>query len=149
MKKLIKLVLFLMLISMLAACGGPTAAPTQTDDPTVIEAPADTEAQEDSPSADTEENEVAEEPEPQLSESEQWAKDNGVGMYMPETEDWEKIEAAAKAEGSLTVYSNSSRILDAAAVWAELYPEIKVEAFDLGDNLCTTHVKSFYLYFRV
>lgn len=140
MKKLIQLVSLIALFSVLAACGGPTAAPIQTDDPVDIEAPAATEAQADS-SADTEENEVVEESEPQLSESEQWAKDNGIGMYMPETEDWEKIEAAAKAEGSLTVYSNSSRILDAAAVWAELYPEIKIEAFDMGGAEVITKVR--------
>ena len=44
------------------------------------------------------------------------------------------IEAAAKKEGKLLVYANSSKITKAAEAFMKLYPEIKVEGFDLGGD---------------
>jgi iron(III) transport system substrate-binding protein len=117
MKKIVRIVSLVLMISFLAACATPTAAPVATQAPVV----ATTEAP--------------------LSAAEQWAKDNGVGVYQPETEDWAAIEAAAKEEGSVIVYSNSSRVQDAAAVWATLYPDITIEANDMGGAEVITKVR--------
>lgn len=140
MKKIVQIASILLVIVMIAACSGQTAAPTEVDNSS--DTSAGTEAQVDSSSAPEEEIEtVVEEPAESLTEAEQWAKDNGVGMYTPETEDWDAVEAAAKEEGSLVVYSNSSRVLDAAAAWSELYPDITIEAFDLGGAEVITKVR--------
>lgn len=71
--------------------------------------------------------------EAELTAAEQWAKENGVGPYTPETEDWAAIEAAAIKEGSVVVYSNSSKIEKLLEPWAELYPEIALEGGDTDD----------------
>jgi iron(III) transport system substrate-binding protein len=61
-----------------------------------------------------------------------WLQEHQLGPYYAEDQDWDAIEAAARAEGRLTVYASSSRIDAAAAHFMELYPEITVEAFPLG-----------------
>ena len=124
MKIFVKLITLLALVSILVGCGGTPAAPTQD----VAEAPAAqaTEA----PVAEATEAPAAES---SLSEAEQWAMDNEVGPYTPETEDWAAIEAAAILEGSVVVYSNSSKIEKLLEPWAELYPEIKLEGGDTDD----------------
>jgi iron(III) transport system substrate-binding protein len=66
-----------------------------------------------------------------LTEAEEWAKANGLGPYQPATEDWAAVEAAAKKEGSVCVYSNSSKIAKIVDAWNALYPDIK---FDCGDT---------------
>lgn len=99
-----KLLTIILLISFLAACGSPAASPQAT------EAPAT-----------------------ELTAAEQWAKANGVGPYTPATEDWEAIKAAAIKEGSVVVYSNSSKIEKLIEPWNELYPEIKLEGGDTDD----------------
>jgi iron(III) transport system substrate-binding protein len=68
------------------------------------------------------------------SAKEQWVKANQLGPYYAETQDWAAIEAAAKAEGSLVVYANSSKIAKAVEIWQEMYPEIKIEGYDLGGD---------------
>jgi len=65
-----------------------------------------------------------------LTPNEQWAKDNGLGPYQPEADDWEAIEAAAIQEGKVTVYSNSSGIEDLFEAWEALYPEIEFDGAD-------------------
>jgi len=42
---------------------------------------------------------------------EAWQREAGVGKYTPETQDWAAIESAAREEGTVTIYSVSSRIL--------------------------------------
>ena len=113
MKLLLKVLTLMVLFSLLASCGGTpaTTEPTKPPVPDVTEPPA---------------TEVP------LSVAEQWAKDNEVGPYQPAEEDWAAIEAAAKEEGTLIVYSNSSRILAVAELWAEAYPDIAIEAYDMG-----------------
>jgi iron(III) transport system substrate-binding protein len=76
---------------------------------------------------------VTEQPnaEPTLTANEQWAKENGVGPYQPAVDDWAAIEAAAKLEGSVCVYANSSKVTKMMDKWAELYPDI---TFDCGDT---------------
>ncbi len=68
-----------------------------------------------------------------LTAAEQWAKDNGVGPWTPDSEDWAAIEAAAKEEGEVVVYSNSSKIEKLIEPWNELYPDIKLGGGDTDD----------------
>lgn len=106
MKTFAKFVTVFLLISFLAACGGTPAA----------QEPA-------APAAS----------EPEMSAAEQWAKANGVGPYTPATEDWAAIEEAAKKEGKVVVYSNSSKIEKLIEPWNELYPEIELAGGDTDD----------------
>jgi iron(III) transport system substrate-binding protein len=92
-----------------ASCGGGEPAPTEGPAPSDGPAPTD---------------EVV------LSASEQWAMDNGVGPYQPETDDWAAIEAAAILEGKVTVYSNSGGVEDLPDAWYALYPDIVFDAAD-------------------
>ena len=116
MKILVKLITLVALFSMVAGCAGPTATTmSEANEAPVAEATQP-------PAAEV-----------SLSEGQQWAMDNGVGPYTPETEDWAAIEAAAIAEGSVVVYSNSSKIEKLLEPWAELYPEIKLEGGDTDD----------------
>ncbi len=65
-----------------------------------------------------------------LTDAEKWAQENGVGPYQPATLDWAAIEAAAKKEGSVMVYANSSKVEKILEPWAALYPDIKLEGGD-------------------
>jgi iron(III) transport system substrate-binding protein len=65
--------------------------------------------------------------------SEQWAKDNGLGPYQPAEEDWAAVEAAAKKEGSVVVYANSSKFEKLIEPWNALYPDIALEGGDTDD----------------
>jgi len=64
----------------------------------------------------------------------EWLKTNQLGVYDTGVQDWAAIEAAAKAEGVLLVYANSSKTEKAAETFEEMYPEIDVQAFDLGGD---------------
>lgn len=111
MKTFVKFVTICLLVSFLAACGGTPVA----EESAAPEAAAP----------------VASEPE--MTAAEQWAKANGVGPYTPETEDWAAIEEAAKKEGKVVVYSNSSKIEKLIEPWNELYPEIELAGGDTDD----------------
>jgi iron(III) transport system substrate-binding protein len=113
MKNFLRLLAIVLVCSFIVSCAStPTTAPE-------TQAPANlTEA------------EVAE---PLLTANEQWAKDNGVGPYQPETEDWAAVEAAAIKEGSVCVYSNSSKIAKVVDAWNEMYPDIKLDCGDTDD----------------
>lgn len=117
MKSFVKILTICLLVSLLAGCGG-TAPATQV--PAATQAPA-TQAPVATQAPATEVH---------LTEAEQWAKDNGVGPYQPETLDWAAIESAAKKEGSVTVYANSSKFEKLLDKWNELYPAIKLEGGD-------------------
>jgi iron(III) transport system substrate-binding protein len=65
-----------------------------------------------------------------LTEAEKWAQANGLGPYQPATDDWAAIEAAAKIEGSVMVYANSSKFEKLLDAWNALYPDIKLEGGD-------------------
>lgn len=119
MKTFAKVITLVILISLLAGCGGaaPTAAPEQ-------------------PAANTE-SQAAEAPAeeaPALSPKEEWLKANQLGSYTTDTQDWAAIEEAAKKEGKVVVYANSSKIAKAAENWAEKYPDIVIEGYDLGGD---------------
>ncbi len=68
-----------------------------------------------------------------LSEAEQWAKDNNLGPYTPDEEDWDAIEAAAREEGKVVVYSNSSKIEKLIEPFEEAYPGIELDGNDTED----------------
>jgi iron(III) transport system substrate-binding protein len=113
-----------LLVSFLAGCAGVPAAPVATEAP-AAEAPA------------------AEAPatEAPLSAQDAWFQAAGLGQFAPDTQDWAAIEAAAKAEGKVLVYANSSRIEKAAALWQEKYPDITVEGYDLGGDEAVVKVR--------
>jgi iron(III) transport system substrate-binding protein len=113
MKTFGKILTFILLISFLVAC-----------------TPA--EEVEEQPAAG--ESEPVAEPEATLTAKEQWLKDNQLGPYYAETQDWAAIEAAAKEEGKVVVYANSSKIAKAVEMWNEKYPEIAIEGYDLGGD---------------
>jgi len=112
MKTIFRIFAMIMLISMLVACAQTPQEPAVSDEPA---APAE---------------EVAEE----LTPKEQWLKDNQLGAYDTGTQDWAAIEEAAKKEGTLLVYANSSKVEKAAEAFMEVYPDINVQAFDLGGD---------------
>jgi len=120
MKAFVKLMTLIIAFSFIVSCGG---TPATTQAPQATQAPAVPVLLATATMAPV--------TEPQLSKNEQWAKDNGLGPYQPETDDWAAIEAAAKLEGSVCVYSNSSKIAKLQKPWEALYPDIK---FDCGDT---------------
>ncbi len=61
-----------------------------------------------------------------------WAKASEVGPYAPKTQDWAAIEAAAKKEGKVVIYSNSSRWPDIKKTFEAAYPGITVEGYDIS-----------------
>jgi iron(III) transport system substrate-binding protein len=114
MNTFVKLITVVVLFGLLVSCGGTPAT-------TVAPPPPATEPGE----AQAAPTEVP------LTANEQWAKDNGLGPYQPATDDWAAIEAAAKLEGSICVYANSSKITKLQKPWEALYPDIK---WDCGDT---------------
>ncbi len=116
MKAVIRIATLVLLVSFLAACAKPTAAPVV--EPPVVEEPVVTEAP------------VVEE----LTAQQQWLKDNQLGEYYTDEQDWAAIEAAAIAEGEVLVYANTSKIEKSAKAFMEKYPGINVQAFDLGGD---------------
>ncbi len=115
MKTIGKILTTCLLISFLVACAAP-AQPVEEPPASGSEAPA------------------AAETEAPLSAKEQWLKDNQLGPYDTGEQDWAAIEEAAKKEGKVVVYANSSKIAKAVEVWQEMYPDIAIEGFDLGGD---------------
>jgi iron(III) transport system substrate-binding protein len=114
MKGLMKLLTLCLLVSVVAACGAQATQvpPAATQAPK----PADTAV-----------------PEPTLTAAEQWAKANGLGPYLPTEEDWAAVEAAAKQEGKVVVYANSSKFEKLLDKWNELYPDVALDGGDTDD----------------
>lgn len=110
MKAISKIFVLVVLLSLLAGCTTPTAAPTA--------APAE-------PTAVVE---------PTLTPQEEWLKANQLGPYDTGAQDWAAIEAAAIKEGTVLVYANTSKVEKAAEAFMEKYPGINVQAFDLGGD---------------
>jgi len=109
MKHLLKLLVLCLLVSIIVSCGGATEPPA----------------------------EVEEAPGAELTDAEKWAQANGVGPWTPEEEDWAAIEEAAKKEGKVVVYSNSSKIEKLIEPFQEMYPEVELAGADTDD----IHVK--------
>jgi len=135
-------IVFIVLSLVLSACGGaPTAAPppaAPVEAPTAVpptQAPTEVPPTV-APAAVPTEVPPSAVPEPTLTAAEQWAKSNGVGPYQPATEDWAAVEAAAKREGSVMVYANSSKFEKVLDAWKALYPDIALEGGDT-DGIAT------------
>jgi iron(III) transport system substrate-binding protein len=128
MKAFVKILTLVLLLSFLAGCAAPASVATDApvmDQPTEA-APQATAKPTDKPT------DVP--PEPTLTAKEAWLQANQLGSYDTGEQDWAAIEAAAKQEGSVIVYANSSKIAKAAEMWAEVYPDIKLEGYDLGGD---------------
>jgi iron(III) transport system substrate-binding protein len=64
---------------------------------------------------------------------EKWLKENKIGPFQEDKVDYNALYQAAKKEGKVVVYSNSSRGPKSLALgWYDKYPEIKVEWNNLG-----------------
>lgn len=61
-----------------------------------------------------------------------WLRSAGLGPHAESLQDWDGIVEQAKREGKVTVYSSSSRLKHAAEGFMAMYPEIQVEALDMG-----------------
>ncbi len=107
MKAFFRLAALILVITMLTACGANPAEPAATE-----------------PVAQPE----------VLTPQQEWLKANLLGEYETGTQDWAAIEEAAKKEGTVLVYANSSKVEKAAEAFMELYPEINVQAYDLGGD---------------
>ena len=120
MKRISIFITVLLLVAFVVGCGTTpapaTEAPQQPAAPDATEAPAPTEAP------------------VELTAKEQWLMDNQLGSYTTDTQDWAAIEEAAKKEGKVVIYANTSKISKAAEKWAEVYPDIAIEAYDLGGD---------------
>jgi len=64
---------------------------------------------------------------------EQWEQWALLGPHTPAADDWDAITAAAKEEGEVTVYANTSRIFDFARTFYNEY-DIKVIANDMSQG---------------
>lgn len=108
MKSFGRIVSVCMLIAILVSCAPAPAAPAPTAGPTAV---------------------------PTLSASEAWLKEAQLGQYAPAKQDWDAIEAAAKKEGKVVVYANTSKVADIVPLFEKKYG-IKVEAPDIsGDDV--------------
>jgi iron(III) transport system substrate-binding protein len=115
MKGLMKLLILCLLVSLIAGCGGtPEATQPPATQPPAAEIPAT-------------------EPPSDLTAAEEWAKANGLGPYSPAEEDWAAVEAAAKQEGEVVVYANSSKFEKLFDAWNALYPDIDLGGGDTDD----------------
>lgn len=66
-------------------------------------------------------------------EFEAWLQAAKLGPHQTE-ENWDEIIAAAKKEGTLTVYSSATTMTASGEDFAKAYPEIKVQVFPLGSE---------------
>ena len=65
---------------------------------------------------------------------EAWQKSVGVGAYASVSQDWAAIEAAARQEGQVVIYSVSSRIAKLVDGFQERYG-IEIIGYDIASNL--------------
>jgi iron(III) transport system substrate-binding protein len=108
MKSLVRIFSLIMIFAMLAACSPAAPAPAATAAPTAV---------------------------PTMSPQETWLKAAELGQYAPAKQDWAAIEAAAKKEGKLVVYANTSKVADIVPLFEKAYG-IKIEAPDIsGDDV--------------
>lgn len=119
-----KFLILVVLMGLLAACAtpAPTPAPAPTKPPAAPQAAATVPPQPTLPPP----------PAPTLTAAEQWLKTAELGKFATAKQDWAAIEAAAKKEGKVLVYANSSRIADVKKLFEAKYPGIILEGFDLG-----------------
>ncbi len=65
-------------------------------------------------------------------EMDAWAKAAKLGAYAESPQNWDEIARLAKAEGSLVIYSSSSRMAKVAKAFMADHPGIEVTSYDLG-----------------
>jgi iron(III) transport system substrate-binding protein len=65
-------------------------------------------------------------------EMEIWLKAAKLGTYAESPQNWGDIERKAKEEGSLAIYSSSSRMAKVAKAFMAEHPGIEVNSYDLG-----------------
>jgi iron(III) transport system substrate-binding protein len=111
MKPFVKILTLCILLGLAAGCAAPAA-------------PAAPEA------AKPVEDAAAKPAEPTTGEVKSWLEVNQLGEFSTPEQDWAAIEAAAKKEGKVVVYANSSRIEDQIAIWNKTYPDIVLEGYD-------------------
>ncbi|MCQ2006307.1 ABC transporter substrate-binding protein [Rhizobium sp. NRK18] len=70
----------------------------------------------------------------QEADFESWLKTAELSQFQPQDENWDDIIKKAKQEGEVTVYSSASTVNALAEDFQKLYPEIKVNAYDLGSE---------------
>ena len=58
-----------------------------------------------------------------------WLKENQLGPYHAEKQDWKAIQAAAEKEGKVVVYSNSTGVKFINQGFMKKYPKIKRKPF--------------------
>ena len=63
-----------------------------------------------------------------------WQKKAGIGKYAPDQQNWEAIEAAAREEGEVVIYSVSSRIAKLVDGFKERYG-IDIIGYDIASDL--------------
>ena len=71
-----------------------------------------------------------------------WLKQAALGPYQEAKFDAEALYQKAKAEGRVTAYSYSSRIVDVAKTFEQRYPGIKVQGFDMDSAEIVTKVQA-------
>jgi iron(III) transport system substrate-binding protein len=65
-------------------------------------------------------------------EMDAWLKAAKLGAYAESPQNWGEIERKAKEEGSLVIYSSSSRMAKVAKAFIAEHPGIEVNSYDLG-----------------
>ncbi|HSB71103.1 MAG TPA: extracellular solute-binding protein [Candidatus Methylomirabilis sp.] len=71
-----------------------------------------------------------------------WLRQAALGPYQEATFDVEALYQKAKADGRVTVYSYSSRIVEVAKSFEQRYPGIKVQGFDMDSAEIVTKVQA-------
>jgi len=146
--KALKLLTVCVVIGFLAACAAPTVAPAPTAVPpaptAVPPAPTTAPVATAVPAATAKPTEVpkpTDVPKPTAvptvamdPEVDKWLKAAELGPYAPAKQDWAAIEAAAKKEGKVVVYSNTSKVADIVPLFQKKYPGVTIEAPDIGGD---------------
>jgi iron(III) transport system substrate-binding protein len=129
MKALGTILLVCVLFTCLTACATPAPAPTTA--PQSSAAPTSSSATPKATDAPKASSSTAAGTDPDVDK---WLKAAELGPYAPAKQDWAAIEAAAKKEGKLVVYANSSKVADIKPLFEKKYPGITIEAPDMGGD---------------
>ena len=70
---------------------------------------------------------------PASADQDKWLKGVQLGPYTPDKQDWKAIEAAARKEGKVVIYSVSSRIFKLQKEFKEAYG-VEIEGFDMTSD---------------
>lgn len=74
------------------------------------------------------------------SETEAWLKSVKLGQYVEESFDEKALYEAAKQEGSVNIYSYSSRVHKFGEAFEKKYPGIKVNGYDMDSGEIVTKI---------